>query len=55
MERRVQDTSEMFNFIDYLKNSNNNILTEDLLVSFDIVLCFPVSLINLIFNVSKRL
>ena len=40
IESRIQDTSEMLNFIDYLYKSNN--LTEDSsLVSFDIVNMFP--------------
>ena len=40
IESRVQDTSEMLNFIDFLNDSN--ILTENCtLVSFDIVNMFP--------------
>ena len=40
IESRIQDTSEMLNFIDYLYKSNN--LTEDSsLVSFDKVNMFP--------------
>ena len=40
IESRIQDTSEMLNFIDYLYKCNN--LTEDSsLVSFDIVNMFP--------------
>ena len=40
IESRIQDTSEMFNFIDYLNKSN--ILTEDcILVSFDTVNMIP--------------
>ena len=40
IESRIQDTSEMLNFIDYL--NKNNILTEDgILVSFDMVNMFP--------------
>ena len=40
IESRVQDTSEMLNFIDFLNDSN--ILTEScMLVSFDIVNMFP--------------
>ena len=40
IESRVQDTSEMLNFIDFLNDSN--ILTENcMLVSFDIVNMFP--------------
>ena len=39
-ESRIQDASEMLNFIDYLNKSN--ILTEDcILVSFDIFNLFP--------------
>ena len=39
-ENRIQDTSEMLNFIDFLNDSN--ILTENcMLVSFDIVNMFP--------------
>ena len=40
IESRIQDISEMLNFIDYLYKCNN--LTEDSsLVSFDIVNMFP--------------
>ena len=40
IESRIQDTSEMSNFTDYLNKSN--ILTEDcILVSFDMVYMFP--------------
>ena len=40
IESRIQDTSEMFNFVDYLNKSN--ILTEDcILVSFDTVNMIP--------------
>ena len=40
MESRSQDSSEILNFIDYLKNTNN-IIAEDLLVTFDIATMFP--------------
>ena len=40
IESRIQDTSEMLNFINYLNKSN--ILAEDcILVGFDIVNIFP--------------
>ena len=40
IESRIQDTSEMLNFIDYWNKSN--ILTEDcILAGFDIVNMFP--------------
>ena len=40
IETRVQDTSEILNFIDFL--NDNNILTENsVLVSFDTVIMFP--------------
>ena len=40
IESRIQDTSEMLNFIDYL--SKSNILTEDcILLILDIVNIFP--------------
>lgn len=42
IESRIQETTEMLNFIDYV-NSNSNILTEDsILISFGLVNMFPI-------------
>ena len=49
IENRVQDTSEMLNFIDFLNDSN--ILMENcMFVSFDIVNMCPASITNLVFK-----
>ena len=42
IESRIQETTEMLNFIDYV-NNNCNILTEDsILISFGLVNMFPI-------------
>ena len=42
IESRIQETTEMLNFIDYV-NKNCNILTEDsILISFGLVNMFPI-------------
>ena len=49
IESRVQDTSEMLKFIDFL-NDSNILMKNCMLVSFDIVNMFPVLIMILVFN-----